>query len=613
MTTDQYIISAILSGMIALFIWDRWRHDFVSIAALLACVFTGLVPAGDAFAGFGHPAVITVAGVLILSGVLESSGVADVLVRTVMPRSAGPALTMVVLVGLAAVMSAFMNNVGALALLIPVAIQIAARQNLPPGRLLMPLAFGSIFGGMTTLIGTPPNLIVSGFRAESGAGTFAMFDFTPVGVAVAGAGILFITLIGWRFVPERRKAGAQGFEIGAYLTEARVPEKSKAAGMTLYEVEQALEEADAQVVGLVRHDMRIPAPDPRRRIQPDDILVIEADPPALRASLSLLGLKLEEDKPADWDETLRECMEHPEGEKAARCAEIEKAVQSDEVSLAEMVLFSDSSLTGRTVTDIRLRTLHHINLLAVSRQGRRTTARLRSMPLAAGDVLLLQGERDALNDFAIRFGAAPLAERPLTLPRKREALLAGGVMAAGVGAAAFGLVPAAISFLGAALASVLLKLMPARRFYSSVDWPVVVLLGTLIPVAQAVASTGTAALIGRALVEGVARGHGILSLVFILLATMTLTSFMSNAATAAVMCPVAISTAQNLAASADPFLMAVAVGSSCAFLTPISHQNNTLILGPGGFRFGDYWQLGLPLEIIVLAVGVPMILLVWPL
>ncbi len=570
MTTDQYIISAILSGMIALFIWDRWRHDFVSIAALLACVFTGLVPAGDAFAGFGHPAVITVAGVLILSGVLESSGAADVLVRTVMPRSAGPALTMVVLVGLAAVMSAFMNNVGALALLIPVAIQIAARQNLPPGRLLMPLAFGSIFGGMTTLIGTPPNLIVSGFRAESGAGTFAMFDFTPVGVAVAGAGILFIALIGWRFVPERRKAGAQGFEIGAYLTEARVPEKSKAAGMTLYEVEQALEEADAQVVGLVRHDMRIPAPDPRRRIQPDDILVIEADPPALRASLSLLGLKLEEDKPADWDETLRECMEHPEGEKAARCAEIEKAVQSDEVSLAEMVLFSDSSLTGRTVTDIRLRTLHHINLLAVSRQGRRTTARLRSMPLAAGDVLLLQGERDALNDFAIRFGAAPLAERPLTLPRKREALLAGGVMAAGVGAAAFGLVPAAISFLGAALASVLLKLMPARRFYSSVDWPVVVLLGTLIPVAQAVASTGTAALIGRALVEGVARGHGILSLVFILLATMTLTSFMSNAATAAVMCPVAISTAQNLAASADPFLMAVAVGSSCAFLTPIS-------------------------------------------
>jgi di/tricarboxylate transporter len=609
MTADQIRISVILIAMIALFIWDRWRHDFVSIAALLACVFTGLVPAGDAFAGFGHPAVITVAGVLILSGVLESSGAADILVRTVMPRSAGPILTIVILVGLAAVMSAFMNNVGALALLIPVAIQIAGRQNMPPGRLLMPLAFGSILGGMTTLIGTPPNLIVSGFRAENGAGTFAMFDFTPVGVAVAGAGIVFIALFGWRLVPVRKKAGIQGFEIGAYLTEARVPEKSKAVGMTLYEIEKALDEADAQIVGLVRNDVRIPAPDQRRRIDAGDILVIEADPPALRESLSLLGLRLEEDKPAEAPE----CEGVLSKEDAARCAAREKAVQSEDVGLAEMVLFSDSSLVGRTVTDIQLRTLHHINLLAVSRQGRRTTSRLRSLVLSAGDVLLLQGERGGLSDFAVRFGCAPLAERPLKLPRKREAVLAGAVMAVGVGAAAFGLVPAAISFLLAALASVLLKLMPPRRFYHAVDWPVVVLLGTLIPVAQAVASTGTAALIGHTLVEGVAQGHAVLALVLILLATMTLTSFMSNAATAAVMCPVAISTANNLAASADPFLMAVAVASSCAFLTPISHQNNTLILGPGGFSFGDYWQLGLPLEIIVIAVGVPMILLVWPL
>jgi di/tricarboxylate transporter len=613
MTTPQVTILLILIGMIALFIWDRWRHDFVSMAALLACVFTGLVPAGEAFAGFGHPAVITVACVLILSGVLESSGAANILVHSVVPRSAGPTLTLVLLVGLAAVMSAFMNNVGALALLIPVAIQIATRQNLPPGRLLMPLAFGSILGGMTTLIGTPPNLIVSGFRAQNGAATFAMFDFTPVGLAVAAAGIVFIAVFGWRLVPERKKAGASGFDIGAYLTEARVPEKSKAAGMRLDEIEQALEAADAQVVGLVRSDVRIPAPDPHRRVLAGDILVIEADPPALRESLTLLDLKLEEDKPADGNETLIECRPGPEGDAAARCVERENAVQSDEVALAEMVLFSDSSLMGRTATDIQLRTLHHINLLAVSRQGRRTTARLRSLVFAAGDVLLLQGEREALNDFAVRFGCAPLAERSLQLPRKREAVLAGAVMTAGVAAAAFGLVPAAISFLGAALACVLLKLMPARRFYHAVDWPVVVLLGTLIPVAQAVAGTGTAALIGRALVEGLAQGHAVLSLVLILLATMTLTSFMSNAATAAVMCPVAISTAQNLAASNDPFLMAVAVGSSCAFLTPISHQNNTLILGPGGFRFGDYWPLGLPLEIIVVAVGVPMTLMVWPL
>jgi di/tricarboxylate transporter len=604
MPFEQVTIIGILIGMIALFIWDRLRHDFVSLAALLACVLAGLVPAREAFAGFGHPAVITVAGVLILSGVLQSSGVADVLMRSVMPGSAGPRLTIAVLVSLSAIMSAFMNNVGALALLMPVAIQLAARQNLPPGRLLMPLAFGSILGGMTTLIGTPPNLIVSGFRAESGAGTFAMFDFTWVGLAVSVIGIVFISLFGWRLVPVRKEAGGQGFEIGSYLTEARVPEKSKADGMTLDEIEVALEKADAQVVGLVRNDATIPAPNPRRHIRAGDILIIEAEPPALRELLSVLGLKLEED-------TQLQCSEET-GDGRVRCSKKESAVQSDDVVLAEMVLFSDSSLVGRSVSDIRLRTRYGINLLAVSRQGRRTLARLRSMRLAAGDVLLLQGERDVLSEFALRFGCAPLAERALQLPRKRETILAGAVMAVGVGAAAFGLVPAAVSFAGAALACVLLKLIPPRRFYDSVDWPVVVLLGALIPVAQAVANTGTGALIARALVDGLARGHAVLALVLILVATMTLSDFMNNAATAAVMCPIAISTAQKLTTSADPFLMAVAVGASCAFLTPIGHQNNMLILGPGGFRFGDYWRLGLPIEIIVLAVGVPMILLVWP-
>ncbi|MDY0043007.1 MAG: SLC13 family permease [Desulforhabdus sp.] len=605
MTSEQITIIAIIIAMIALFIWDRWRHDFVSVAALLGCVFGGLVPAGEAFAGFGHPAVITVAGVLILSGVLQSSGVADYLMRSVMPRSAGLTFTIAVLVSLAAIMSAFMNNVGTLALLMPVAIQLAARQKLPPGRLLMPLAFGSILGGMTTLIGTPPNLIVSGFRAQSGSGSFAMFDFSPVGLAVAGSGILFIAAVGWRLVPVRKEVSGQGFEIGAYLTEARVPEKSKADGMLLEEIETALEKADAQVVGLVRNEARIPAPNPRRRIRAGDILVIEADPPALRELLSVLGLKLEED-------TRLQCTEESVDDED-RCAKMEKEVQSGEVVLAEMVLFADSSLSGRTVTDIRLRTRYGINLLAVSRQGRRTFARLRSMHLAAGDVLLLQGERDVLNEFAIQFDCAPLAERALHLPSKRKAVLAGTVMAGGVSASAFGLVPAAISFVGAALACVLLKLIPPRRFYDSVDWSVVVLLGALMPVAQALETSGTAALIARWLVYGFARGQTVFTLVLILIVTMTLSDFMNNAATAAVMCPIAINVAQNLTVSADPFLMAVAVGSSCAFLTPIGHQNNTLILGPGGFRFGDYWRLGLPLEIIVIMVGVPMLLLVWPL
>jgi di/tricarboxylate transporter len=384
--------------------------------------------------------------------------------------------------------------------------------------------------------------------------------------------------------------------------------------MTLIDIGKELGEVDAQILGLIRNDVRIPVPDSRRQIHEGDILVIEADPASIREALSILDLQLEDDRPADLgsEDTVLECDEIPGADEQARCVAKERDVQSDEVTLAEMVIFSHSGLAGRTVAEVRLRTIHRINLLAVSRQGRRTTVRLRFMRLAPGDVLLLQGERGALNDFAVRFGCIPLAERELKLPRRKEAVLAGTVMAAGVGAAAFGWIPAAVSFAGAALACVLLKLIPPRRFYESVDWPVVVLLGALIPVAQAVADTGTAGLIGRGLVEGIAGGNALVSLVLILLATITLTSFMSNAATAAVMCPVAISTAQSLAVGSDPFLMAVAVGASCAFLTPISHQNNTLILGPGGFRFGDYWQLGLPLEILVIGIGVPMILMVWP-
>ena len=624
MTSEQITIVAILFAMVSLFMWGRLRHDFVAMAALLVCVLAGLVPAGEAFAGFGHPAVVTVAGVLILSGVLQSTGAAATFTRLVMPKTSGRVMTIAVLSTLAAVMSAFMNNVGALALLMPVALQIAQRQSLPPGQLLMPLAFGSILGGMTTLIGTPPNLIVSGFRAETGLGTFAMFDFGPVGLAVAATGILFIVLVGWRLVPVRERAGVEGFETGAYMTEARVKEKSKCVGMILRDIEDTLEKADAQVIGVVRNDYRMPAPDPRTRIRAGDILVIEAEPEALGETLSALQLELAADKSSQKEESAEDGADKDSEAEAGTGTTAEdgnkeenegdrKPAQDAEIILVEMALLPLSNLAGRSVADIRLRTQYRVNLLAVSRQGRRSMARLRTMRLEAGDVLLMQGNSEALSEFASEFGCVPLAERSLNLPRTREALLAGGVMAIGVGAAAFGLVPAALSFSAAALLAVLLKLMPVRRFYDSVDWPVVVLLGALIPVAQAMSTTGTGELIANLMLDGVAKGHAVFAMVLILVVTMTLSDFMNNAATAAVMCPIAISTATGLGTSADPFLMAVAIGASCAFLTPIGHQNNTLILGPGGFRFGDYWRMGLPLEILVVAVGVPMLLYAWPL
>jgi len=616
MTQEQLLILAILCGTVAMFLWGRWRHDMVAVGALLACVLAGLVPATEAFGGFAHPAVITVACVLVLSQGLQNSGAIDGLTRVVLPAKAGPTVTIAVLTGLGAVLSAFMNNVGALALLMPVAIHVSSRLKLPPGRALMPLAFGSILGGMTTLIGTPPNLIVSGFRAQTGAPTFAMFDFSPVGVAVAVTGLLFVVLIGWHLVPVRRHAAAEKFDTGAYLTEAIVPEGSKADGKTLREIEVELDEAGAQVVGLVRNAVRVTAPSPGRLIRAGDILVVEAEADALTDALERLGLKLAEarEKEPDKDkEKGKEDATEAEEQAAEKTKKEEKAPPSDEIVLAELAVLPLSPVTGRSAADLLLRSRYGINLLAVSREGHRSTARLRLMRLAAGDVLLMQGPPEAISEFAVDWRCVPLAERALRIPDKAKAIAAGAIMAAAVGGAAFGLLPAAIAFAGGVLASMVARTVPPRAAYEAIDWPVIVLLGALIPVAGAMASTGTADLIARVLLDAVAQGHPVIALALVLIVSMTLSDVMNNAATAAVMCPIAIGTANQLGASADPFLMAVAIGASCAFLTPIGHQNNTLILGPGGFRFGDYWRLGLPVEILVIAVSIPMLLLVWPL
>jgi di/tricarboxylate transporter len=610
-TGEQLLVLGVLLATIAMFLWGRWRHDMVAVAALLACVAAGLVSFEGAFAGFGHPAVVTVACVLVLSQGLQNSGVVDALARRVLPAAAGPTVTIAALTALAALLSGFMNNVGALALLMPVALQIAARQELPPGRVLMPLAFGSILGGMTTLVGTPPNLIVSGFRRQTGAGTFAMFDFTPVGFAVALAGVAFVALIGWRLVPARRLAGTEGFETGAYLTEARVPEDSKAAGMPLGSIEAALEEVDAQVIGLVRNEIRLTAPSPTRLVRAGDILVIEAEATALANALSTLGVQLEEAKRVEPPKNGERAG--AAGEKGLAADEREhKAASSEDIVLVELAVLPGSTLVGRSASDIRLRTRHGLNLLAVSRQGRRSITRLRTTAFSAGDVLLMQGASDAVSEFAANWRCVPLAARPLRIPDTRQAVAAGLIMAVAVGVAALGLLPAAIAFAAGVLASMALRTVPPRSVYDAVDWPVIVLLAALIPVAGAMERTGAADVIGRFLLEGIAQGHPVAGLAVILVVTMTLSDVMNNAATAAVMCPVAIGTAAQLGASADPYLMAVAIGASCAFLTPIGHQNNTLILGPGGFRFGDYWRLGLPLEILVLIVSIPMLLMVWP-
>ncbi len=621
MSLDQLAILLILLATIGMFLRGRWRHDMVAAGALLASVAAGLVAPAAAFAGFGHPAVITVACVLVLSRGLQNSGAIDALTRAVLPSRAGATLSVATLTALGALLSGFMNNVGALALLMPVAVQIARRLELPPGRVLMPLAFGSILGGMSTLIGTPPNLIVAGFREKHTAlGAFGMFDFAPVGVPVIVLGVAFIALLGWRLVPARKPAGIEAFETGVYLTEVRVPEDSKAAGKRLYDVERSLDEIGAQVVALVRNEVRLTAPGSRRELRVGDILVIETDADALSKVLSGLGLALEESKrpepgKAQPDAGHDDSLPHAgDGDSAGEMKTADRKDEAaEEIALVELVILPGSGLAGRSASDVLLRTRYGLSLLAVSRQGRRSVARLRSLALRAGDVVLMQGPPNAIMEFASDNGCVPLATRELRIPDRRKAITATTIMLVCVGCAASGLVPTAVAFFGGVLASMALQTVPPRAVYDAIDWPVIVLLAALIPVAGAMESTGTADLVARVLLEGVARGHAVVALSLIMIVTMFLSDLMNNAATAAVMCPVAISTAMALGVDADPFLMAVAIGASCAFLTPIGHQNNTLILGPSGFRFGDYWPLGLPLELIVLAVAVPMLLWVWPL
>jgi di/tricarboxylate transporter len=675
MAQDQLIIIAILAFSMGMFIWGRWRHDMVAGASLLACILTGLVTPEAAFSGFSHPAVITVACVLVISYGLQQTGAVDALTQRLLPSSAGPTLSIFALTTLAALLSGFMNNVGALALLMPVAIQIAVNQGLPPGRVLMPLAFGSILGGTMTLIGTPPNLIVSGYRDQAGMGAFGMFDFMPVGLSITLAGVFFVGLIGWRLVPARKQADTASFETGTYLTEVRVMPDSKAVGMTLREVEAKLEKEDAQIVGMARGEMRVIAPYSRRLLRVDDILVIEAEPESLGAALATVGLKLEEEVMAEHlpedPEALSEdkkaaekreenaadnkstrlnrrgrlvavkpqrtppsVLARVEGDKAGENAgktekdntqasagesqdkepeDAKAPSKHDELVIQELVVMPDSPMLNRTASDIELRTRYGINLLAISRQGRRSVKRLRSTTVQGGDVLLMQGVPEAVAGFASDFRCVPLAERDIRVPVKGQAVLAGGIFLVAIGLTAVGILPVAICFAMAVLAYMALRIVPPRSVYTAIDWPVIVLLGALLPVAGAMSSTGTADVLAQALLDWLAQGNPVIALALVLIITMTLSDFMNNAATVAVMCPLAISIASQLEVNPDAFLMAVAVGGSCAFLTPIGHQNNTLILGPSGFKFGDYWRLGLPVEIVVLLIGLPVLLWAWPL
>ena len=592
MTLDQGLAFAVVISLMVLFVWGPLRYDLVALLGLLASVVLGIVPAKEAFRGFSDDIVIIIASALVMSAAVARSGVIQVALRSLGPWLTTTRLQVIALSGSVAVLSAFVKNIGALAMLIPVAFQLARRTNSSASCLLMPLSFASLLGGTMTLIGTSPNIIVSQMRERLVGEPFRMFDFMPVGAALTILGVAFLAL-GYRLLPSDRKGASSAeaaFTQESYTAEAFIPAQSPMVGKSVADLEDAAD-GDVEVVTIIRERFRRYTPSRHWQLYEGDVLLLQGDAAAVEQLISGSGLELTAgDDGAD------------EGYQAG-----------EELTVVEAVVTGDSQIVDRSPAQVRLWDRHGLRLLALGRRGERVTHRLRSEKFRVGDILVLQGN---VNDVFERLGALrllPLAERDISLGRGRRGLLPTLVLAAALGIAAMQMLPLAVALAGAAVIVVLLGSLTLREAYDAIEWPILILIGALIPVSEAIRTTGGAELIAGWLAVLTTGLPPLGSLAVILIAAMAVTPFLNNAATVLIMAPIAASLAVSLGLRPDPFLMAVAIGAACDFLTPIGHQCNTLVMGPGGYRFGDYWRLGLPLSAIVIVAGVPLIAWVWPL
>ncbi|MCB2093366.1 MAG: SLC13 family permease [Rhodobacteraceae bacterium] len=589
MTNDQIILFTIFGTVFAALIWGRWRYDMVAFGALMIAVVVGVVPTKSAFDGFGHPATLIVALVLVVSAGLTRAGAVMLITRTMVDtgRSLGAHIAVMGVVG--GVLSAFMNNVAALALLMPVDVASAKKAGRAPGLSLMPLSFATILGGMATLIGTPPNIIIAAIRQQSLGDSFAMFDFAPVGGVVALVGLAFVALIGWRLIPAPASNGPDK-DAPAYIAELTVPKKSALTGKTVGDVYDEGDRADVVLMQLVRDGKRLSNPRRATEILAGDTLVLEATAEALDEFRSALKLDFADPKRKSY----------VSAEKAG-------------LVMVEAVVPATARIRGRTVEAVGLVWRQRTVLMGISRRGKRVSGSLRKATIRAGDILLLLAPAEASEDVIDWLGCLPLADRGLAMTKYEKTWPAIGIFAAAVAAASLGWIYLPVALGLVVVGYVVTKVLPLSELYDGIEWPVIVLLGSMIPLGAALETSGGTQLIAGALVHLSAGAPAWVALLVLMVVTMTLSDVLNNTATAIVAAPVGIDMAQRLGASPDPFLMAVAIAASCAFLTPIGHKNNMLILGPGGYGFGDYWRMGLPLEILVVAVGLPMILLVWPL
>ena len=589
MTTPQILSFAVLAGMMALFVWGRIRYDMVAVLSLLVAVLVGIVSPDEAFSGFSDDIVVIVGSALVLSAAIERSGVIEALLGRLTSSARSVGTQLITIVGSVTILSAMVKNIGALAMMMPAAFQMAKRSNASPSCFLMPMAFGSLLGGLITLVGTSPNIIVSRVREQMTGEPFGMFDYAPVGLGLSAAGLLFLRF-GFRLLPTNRRAAptlGEALDIEDYATEAQVPPNSPAEGMTVAAF-RAMTDDEVEVTGLHRGEVRRTVPLPDAVIDAGDVLILKGEPEALERAIAAAGLELE--------------GHHRES-----------AGGSSNVGVIEAVIERGSLLAGAAARRVELHDRHGVNLIAVSRRGERITERLRDVVLCPGDVIVLQGPLDTLPERLRDLGCLPLAERALRLGNARRGLVPVAILGGAMILTAVGWVPVALAFFGAAALTMLAGALPARDAYRAVQWPILIMIGALIPVADALRTTGGSELIGGWLSAASTSLPPWGAVALIMVAAMAVTPFLNNAATVLVMAPIAATFAGEIGYRPEAFLMATAVGAGCDFLTPIGHQCNTLVMGPGGYRFGDYARLGAPLSLLVVVVGVPLILAVWPL
>jgi di/tricarboxylate transporter len=588
MSTDLITLFAILLVLFAMLVWGRFRYDLVAFVALIVTVMFGIIEPSKAFEGFGHPAVVIIALVLIVSRGLMNSGAVELIARHVTSpdRRLSTHISIMAVVG--AALSAIINNVAALALLMSLDMDVARKAKRAASLTLMPLSFGTILGGMITLIGTPPNIVIAQYREDALGEPFLMFDFAPVGLAVAIAGIAYVALIGWRLLPTRPNAMSMEGDAGLYIAEARMKEDSKSIGLPLKELYPVADENDVTILGLVRQGKRLPGFSQNREIRKSDFLVLEGDPKQIEAFMGAAELDVVG-------------------------TEKHGGLLGRSLSLVEAIVPEDASIVGRTTQSMRLVQRHGVTLLGVSRQGKKFRDRVRQLPIKAGDMLLLIGPHDSISNASNWLGVLPLANRQLEVLQRTKALLAIAFFAAAIVLSVLEITSLAIALAICVIAYLAVGIIGGRDFYAKIEWKVIVLLASLIPVGTALETTGGSQLIANLIVTQTSNlpAWGVLTVIMII--TMTLSDFLNNVATALITAPIAVSVAQSIGANPDPFLMGVAVAASCAFLTPIGHKNNTIIMGPGNYQFGDYWRMGLLLEVIVIVIAVPTIMLVWPL